>query len=98
MAENSVPSQTGVPAGPPPLPPPERATDADVVAARDDARAQAEVVRQRLADAQHATQDRAAELGAQARAKYLERPELFVAGAFAAGLVLARLLKGLGRG
>ncbi len=85
-------------AAPPPLPPPQQATDADVEAARGDAQAKTEIARQKLVDAQRATGDQAQELQAKLRAKYLERPELFVAGAFAAGLVVARLLKGLGRG
>ena len=85
-------------AAPPPLPPPQQATDADVEAARGNAQAKTEIARQKLVDAQRATGDQAQELQAKLRAKYLERPELFVAGAFAAGLVVARLLKGLGRG
>ena len=84
------------PPPPPPLPPPQQATDADVEAARGDAQARTELARQRLAGAQHATGERAGELQAKARAKYLERPELFVGGAVVCGLLLARILKALG--
>ena len=55
-----------------------------------------EVARRRVAAAQHATGERAGELGARAHAKYLERPELFVGGAVVGGLLLARVLKALG--
>lgn len=97
MASDNVHGPGAAPP-PPPLPPPQQATDADVEAARGDAQAKTEIARQKLVDAQRATGDQAQELQAKLRAKYLERPELFVAGAFAAGLVVARLLKGLGRG
>ena len=98
MTTDNVHGQGAVP--PPsasPLPPPQQATDADVEAAREDAQARTEVARQKLADAQRATGDQAQELQAKARAKYLERPELFVGGALVGGLLLARILKVLGR-
>ena len=81
---------------PPPLPPPQQATDADVEAARGDVQAKTEIARDKLADAQRATGDQAQELQAKARAKYLERPELFVGGALVGGVLLARILKGFG--
>ena len=96
MTTDNVHGQGAVPP-PPPLPPPQEATDADVEAARRDAQARTEIARQKLADAQRATGDQAQALQARVRAKYLERPELFVGGAVAGGLLLARVLKVLGR-
>ena len=52
------------------------------------------VARQQVEGAQRAAGD----LQDTTRARYLERPELFVGAAFAGGLVLARILKGLARG
>lgn len=91
-------SSGGAHAAPPlPLPPPDRATDADVEAARVDARARSEVARQKLTDVQQAFRETNAEdLQATARAKYLERPEVFVGAVFVGGLLLAQLLKALG--
>jgi ElaB/YqjD/DUF883 family membrane-anchored ribosome-binding protein len=74
--------------------------DAKAMAAKAQAAAQQqlETVRQHTDEVRQRAQAGAVQAGAQAQSKFDERPELFVAGAFLGGLVLAQLLKRLGSG
>ena len=75
----------------------ERVTEAQQATAQRAQELQA-ATRERVSGAQQATAERAQNFGATTRKRFLERPEIFVGGAFAGGLLLARALKWLSRG